>query len=277
MRSGTIILLPVVALLSALTLPEAKSGIRTSLRALFSPVAWPAHRVGQALSRATVTPDESKLFSSELGNLSTDALIVQIQNLNAQLEDLKKLSHLYTQMGASLLQSSDLTSVTSGPTDQRQFLTISTAALVSPRAGSAVFHPLGFVGQVDSVGVGAARVMLTTDVMFKRTGRFVRYQARADGGIDIVPLGLDQPLVEGTGKGMVARQMAARDIRNVLKVGDIVELEDPAFTLPALRGMRLGVVTEIDLPPTDAEFAEIKISPTVDLLSIREVFVVRGS
>jgi cell shape-determining protein MreC len=35
------------------------------------------------------------------------------------------------------------------------------------------------------------------------------------------------------------------------------------------------VVTAIDLPPTDAGFAQIEMKPTADLLTLREVLVVK--
>jgi cell shape-determining protein MreC len=228
-----------------------------------------------AVIKATAPTDTGPLFSLDINQLDKAVLLVQIQNLSAQLDDLRKLSHLYTQLGEPVRKISQVAPVTSGPVDQRQTLTISTMGLEPIRESAAVFHPLGFVGQVDSVGVGSARILLITDPASKLTGQFVRYQGRADGGIDIIRLGVKPPLVEGTGDRMIARAIPAGEVRNVLKVGDIVELDDDRFPTPALKGVRMGVVTAIDLPPTDAGFAQIEMKPTADLLTLREVLVVK--
>lgn len=238
-------------------------------------MSWPARAFGLGLVKATAPTDTGPLFSLDPNKLDKAVLLAQIQNLNAQLEDLKKLSHLYQQMGRPIRDISQIAPVTSGPVDQRQTLTISTMGLETVRNDAAVFHPLGFVGQVDSVGVGSARILLMTDPASKFTGQFVRYQGRADGGIDVIRLGVKPPLVEGAGDRMIARAIPAGEVRNVLKVGDIVELDDDRFPTPALQGVRMGVVTAIDLPPTDAGFATIEMKPTVDLLTLREVLVVK--
>ncbi len=273
---STPLILPVVALLAAFTLPEAKSQIRTSIRSLFSPVAYPARIVSLALTRATKSHDEKPLFSPNPNELDRAVLLVQIQNLAAQLEDLKKLSQLYTQLGENIRKQSQIATVTSARTDQRQTLTISTIGLETVKPRSAVFHPLGFVGTINSVGVGNAQVLLIIDPTSRLKGRFVRYLTRADGGVDVIRLAInEQPLVEGTGDAMVARKIPAATVRNVLQVGDIVELDADEFPIPALKGVRMGVVTGIDLPPTDAGHAEIHIKPTVDLVSLKEVFVVK--
>ncbi len=249
--------------------------MRTSTRSLFAPVSWPARAFGLGLVKATAASDSGPLFSLDPNKLDKSVLLVQIQNLSAQLEDLKKLSHLYQQLGEPIRKISQVAPVTSGPVDQRQTLTISTMGLESVRPSAAVFHPLGFVGQVDSVGVGSAQIVLMTDPASKFTGQFVRYQGNEKGGVDIIRLGVKPPLVEGAGDRMIARAIPAGEVRNVLKVGDIVELDDDRFPTPALKGVRMGVVTAIDLPPTDAGFAEIEMKPTVDLLTLREVLVVK--
>ncbi|GIW75124.1 MAG: cell shape-determining protein MreC [Phycisphaerae bacterium] len=268
------IILPFLALLAALTLPDVKSAVRTTFRSLFAPIAWPARTAGLIFHKATTSVDSGSLFSPDPSELSPEALLVQIQNLNAQLEDLKKLSHLYQQLGEPLRRISRIVPVTSGPVDQRQTITLNTSGLTGLRNNAPVHHPLGFVGRIDSVGAGSARVLLITDPSSKITGRFVRYQPRPDGGIDILRLDIRPPLLEGATDRMIARAIPAAEIRNVLKLGDIVELDDDRFPIPALKGLRVGVVTGIDLPPTDAGFARIEVKPTVDLVSLREVLVV---
>lgn len=268
------IILPFLATLAALTLPEVKSTVRTTLRSLFTPVSWPARTVGLAFHKATTPADSGPLFSPDPSKLNPAALLVQIQNLNAQLEDLKKLSHLYQQLGEPLRRISRIVPVTSGPVDQRQTLTLATSGLAGLRNNTPVHHPLGFVGKIDSIGAGSARVLLITDPSSKITGRFVRYQPRADGGIDILRLDIRPPLLEGATDRMIARAIPAGEIRSTLKIGDIVELDDDRFPIPALKGLRVGVVTRIDLPPTDAGFAQIEVKPAVDLVSLREVLVV---
>jgi cell shape-determining protein MreC len=283
MRSSISIILPFVALLAALTLPPAAEGVRVTSQRAFAPVAYPSRVVGHALDASLRTPPAVDLYSDDVpktleeARFRLEATRVHVANLQAQLADLRVLSSQYAQFDADLRKLIQPASVTAGPTDQRQTLTISTIGVASVREGSAVVSPLGVVGQVNAVGIGSARVLLLTDPTSRVEGRFVRYVAREDGAYDAVTLAIaEKPLVEGAGEGaMIARAIPAASVREKLKVGDVVVLDDPRFAAPALKGMRLGVVAKINLPPTDAGHASVELSPTVDFRSMKEAMVVR--
>jgi len=282
MKSNVLLFLPVVAALAALTLPEAKSGVKQSVQTVFAPVSWPAMKVGMAVDASFRTPKDANRYSTtvpdslDAARLQHAVLMVQIANLTAQLDDLRKLSHQYQQFGTDLQKLLQPASVTGRSTDQRQTITISTTGLASVREQSAVVSELGLIGRVHSVGLGSATVLLITDASSKLTGRFVRYMPREDRAVDVVPLDIDKdPLVEGTGTAMVARKIPAGSVRNKLKVADAVVLDDPTFPIPALKGIRIGMVSQIDLPDTDAGFATVHIEPSIDFRSLKEVMVVK--
>ncbi len=282
MKSNVLLFLPVVAALAALSLPGAKGGVRQSVQTLFAPVAWPARKVGLAIDASVRAPKDVNRYSTNVPESLDEArvqhamLMVQLANLTAQLEDLRKLSYQYQQLGTDLRKLVQPASITGGPTDQRQVLTIATAGLDDIRERAAVITELGLVGQVQSVGVGSARVLLITDPMSRLQGQFVRYQAREDRSVEAVVLDIaEKPLVVGSGTACIAGAIPAVSVRGRLKVGDAVVLDDPAFPIPALKGVRIGMVSQIDLPETNAGFATIHIEPSIDFRALREVMVVK--
>jgi len=274
-------LMILLAALSAFTLPEAKSQVREVAQGLFVPVAWPVRTIGLAISSRLSPRVEKDLLSPDKARTADELrrqnaeLLTRILNLEAQLEDLKQLSAQYQQLGTDLRKLVQPATVVAGPAGNRQTLTIGTGALKTVREGMAVVHPLGFVGQIYAVAPGAAtaRVLLVTDPQSKIAARFFRFARRADGSLATVPVNVPAPLVEGDGSGMVVRMLPARDVRKAVKVGDTVVLDEPKLP-PALKGLRIGTVTAIDLPPTDSGHATIKVEPTGDLTHLHEVLVV---
>ncbi|MBC7784638.1 MAG: hypothetical protein H7144_12440 [Burkholderiales bacterium] len=281
--SPAIFLLPCVALIGAFTLGPVNAAISQTVQTLFLPVAWPTRLVGAQVKEHLAPQASDDLLSPGSPRTVADLrrqnaeLIVRLTNIEAQLEDLKKLSAQYATLGGDLRKMVQPATVIGGPTDQRQVLTIGTATLTRVADNAAVVHPLGFVGRVSGVAIagGNARVLLATDPSSRVSGRFVRFVPRPDGAIDIITLDLPPPLVEGTTRGLIARLLPARPIREKLKVADMVLLDDPQlFPIPALKGLRIGSVTKIRLPPTDAGHAEVEIAPITDFSSLREVLVV---
>ncbi len=289
--SSFILLLPIIALLSALTLGQARSGARRGVETLFIPVAGPTRVVGslvqQRLSPSRevdrVSPDHPR-SRTELQD-ENEALRVQIANLQAKLDDLVAISEQYKGLGEDLARLVQPAMVVGGPSDQRQTLTISTTGLNAVRDGMPVVSAFGYVGKIDSVSAvgGTAKVLLATDPGSKLVAKFARNVKRPDGGIDVVSLDIPAPLVEGvpqqritgTTRRMVAKLLAAGPVRKLLREGDQVLLDEPPSRMPrALIGLRLGTVSQIKLPPSDSGHAEVIIDPVADLAKLAEVRVV---
>jgi len=274
-------LMILAAAISAFTLPEAKSGVREVAQGLFVPIAWPVRAIGLAISSRLAPHEQKDLLSPDKARTADELrqqnaeLLTRILNLEAQLDDLKQLSAQYQQLGTDLRKLVQPATVVAGPTGSRQTLTVGTSGLKAVREGMAVVHPLGFVGQIFAVAPGAAtaRVLLVTDPQSKIAARFFRFGRRADGSLVTMPVDIPAPLVEGDGDAMVVRMLPARKVRNVVKIGDVVVLDEPKLP-PALKGLRIGTVTAIDLPPTDSGHATIKVEPTGDLTHLHEVLVV---
>ena len=281
MKSGPLhFTLIAAAALSAFTLKPAAQGAREQLGLIFVPVSAPARAMGQwVLGRLSPQKQEDllspgKARTPEELQRQNALLVVQVQNLQAQVEDLKRISAEYRQL-QDLQKLVEPATILQWPAQNRQTLSISTAGLSNVRERMAVLHPFGFAGSVHSVAPvgGAARVLLTTDVESRVEGRFARTSTGDDGKVVTTFLPLEPIMITGDGQGqLVATMLAARSIRQHVRVGDIVLVDDPTFG-PAVKGLRLGVVTDVQLPPTDAGHAAVRIDPRTDFARLREVLV----
>jgi len=270
----------VLAALSAFTLPPARSGVRDQISLAFVPVAAPARAVGKwvrdRLAHETpvdsLSPDAPRT-SDQLRKQNT-VLLTQIARLEAQLEDLKQLSAQYSRLG-DLRKLVQPASVIAGPRTNRQTLLISTTDLTNTKLGMPVVHPDGYVGKIYSVAPlgGSASVLLVTDPDSRVQARLARFTAREDGGVRTELLPVDPVVVIGNGNNMLAQMLPGRAVQSVARVNDIVVLDDTASGA-ALRGLLVGKVTQINLPPTPSGHASLVIEPTSDFRTLSEVLVV---
>ena len=277
MKPPVQLILIALAFLSAFTLAPAKSGVRQTVQALFIPVARPARAIGGWTHDRLAPPTIEDPRSPENPRtpkevyLDNQRLLTQVANLQAQLEDLKDLSAQYAGLDPDLRKSVRPAAVIGKPDANRATLTIATAGLRVAKEGLPVVHLGGMIGQITGVGSGTATVLLATDPASHLTARLV--SAPDENGTSR-RLRLKQVLVEGTGRAMVVAGLPARDVRNVVHVGDVALLDDASFTSPLVKGLRLGTVTRVQLPATDAGHAVIELQPTADFPSLREVLVV---
>ncbi len=269
------------AALSAFSLRPAAQGPRAQLAKLFEPVAAPTRAIAQ-WGRARISTDKPVDLLSPGKDRSRDellrqngVLITQVQNLQAQLEDLKRYSAAARELGTNLQQLVEPARITAWPTANRQTLMISTSGLSNVRNNLAVVHPFGFAGTIQSTATigGAAQVLLVTDPESSVQARFASFVVGADGRITTTMLPIEPIVARGDGSKIVATMVAAQPVRQHLKVGDIVLLDDGRFG-PALKGLRVGKVSKIDVPQTNAKFASIEIEPTADFAHLSEVLVV---
>ena len=273
-------LLIAAATLSAFTLGSAKSSMRELAQGLFVPISFPVRTIGVwATNRLSQQQDVDLLSptnprdTNEIRRQNAE-LITRLANLEAQLDDLRQLSAEYDRLGSlrSLVQPAR---VVAGPIAPRQTLTIGITGLREIREKMPVVCPLGFLGQIYAVSLGnaTARVLLATDPASHLSARFVRFIQEPNGTIGVQSIKTSPPLVDGDGRGMVVRALPAHEVRNQLHVGDVALLDDITFP-PAVKGLRLGTIRKITLPPTDAGFAVIELDPTTNVSTLTEVLVV---
>ena len=272
----------VLAALSAFTLPAAKSGVREVVATLFVPVAAPVRAVGLWASNR-VSPDRATDVLSPGKARDVDAvlrqnaeLITRVGQLEAQLEDLKQLSAEYSKLATDIRKVVHPAGITGGPVGNRQTLTITTGNLVSVKEHMPVLQPTGLVGQIyaAATGGGTARVLLITDPESRVGARLVRYVAGEDGQLRKYRVNIQPPLVEGAGPNALAiRMLPAREVRSTVHVGDVAELDDAGFPI-ITKGLRLGIVSKVNVPATDSGHATIELTPTADFAKLREVLVV---
>lgn len=282
MKSGPLhFILMAAAALSAFTLPRAASGARTQLAKFFVPVAVPTRAIGLWVqSRISPAPPVDLLSPGQPRNVDelrrqNAALIAQVQNLQAQVEDLKGHSAAYSNLEINLRRAVEPAQVIAGPRTNRQTLTINTSSLRAVRPGMAVVHPFGFVGWIDSVATvgGSATVLLVTDPTLRVQARFARLSPTEDGRVISTLLPIDPIAAGGNGKQIGAAMISAKQVRQHLRKGDVVLLDDNRFG-PALKGVRIGVVSNIHIPQTNAEHASVEIDPNIDFGTMSEVLVV---
>ncbi|HEX8325384.1 MAG TPA: rod shape-determining protein MreC [Tepidisphaeraceae bacterium] len=268
-----------LAALSAFTLAPAKSGVRAAVQTLFVPVAVPVRAVGVWTTNRLSPPRESDILSPDKARNIEDvrrqntALITRLGNLEAQLEDLRRLSAQYGQLGDLRNMVRPAMNLMGSPTN-RQTITLSTTNLKNVHEKQPVVHPGGFVGQIYDVATAGstARVLLVTDPESRLYARFVRYRSD-ENGVRLERVDTKPPLVEGNGRGLVVRMLPAREVMGVVNVGDVALLDDPDPAFPAvIKGLRLGTVRRI--LPTEAGHATIELDPTADFAKLAEVLVV---
>lgn len=266
-----------LATLSAFTLAPAKSGVRAAVQTLFVPVAVPVRAVGVwATNRLSPSREEDILSPDNARGIEevrrqNTALVTRLGNLEAQLEDLRRLSAQYEKLGDLRNRVRPAMNLFGSPTNRRT-LVIGTADLTNVQEKQPVVHPGGFVGQIYDVATGGAtaRVLLVTDPESHVYAQFVRYRSD-ESGVRLERVDTQPPLVEGDGRGLVVRMLPAREVRGTVAVGDVALLNDPAF--PAVtKGLRLGTVRRITT--TEAGHATIELDPTADFAKLAEVLVV---
>jgi cell shape-determining protein MreC len=276
-----IALLILIAALAAFTLPPALAGVRLAVSSVFLPVAVPARAVATGIADRLNSPEDRFGLDPADGDTLDEvryqnkALRGRIATLEVQLADLEQQTAQYQQMSSDVRKIVAPAAVLSGPGDGRQTLTIATVGLGQVRENAAVLHPQGLVGTIETVSPvgGTARVRLLTHPQSFLKARFASFVKRPDGATTTQRRDVPTALVQGDNGGLVALYLPARAVREHLRVGDSVLLDDASFP-GALKGVQIGVVESIDLPPTDAGHARVRITPGLNAAGLREVLVV---
>ncbi len=266
------------SLLASFVIPADK--VSGKINRLFSPISSPVRRLAHGVYEKTNEPPP--LPSEKQDNRPADALRDEIQTLKFQLAlkdqqiaDLNRQLNEFNSIGKSLFERCRIVKVSGGDAGNQQFLTLSTNVIDNFVTGMPVIYPHGLAGQIEVVGVGAARVRLVTDKGFHPVrGEFVRYMQ--DSG-EFKHLPLTMKVIAGRGDGRMEIQQCKRtelesaDKKYKLAVGDWVVLNDKDWPAP-VQGIKLGEIESIN-DQKNPLFVSITIRPDADLMKLQEVMV----
>jgi rod shape-determining protein MreC len=126
------------------------------------------------------------------------------------------------------------------------------------RAGMAVVHPRGVVGQITSVGSNSARVLLVND---------------HSSGVDVLLQGSRvRGVLEGAGESACELKFVTKE--NSVKVGEVVVTSGMDQVFP--KGLVVGTVSTVSIQ-TGTLFQTVEVQPTVDFARIEEVVVLASN
>lgn len=126
------------------------------------------------------------------------------------------------------------------------------------RAGMAVLHPLGVVGQITSVGSNSARVLLVND---------------HSSGVDVLVQGSRvRGVLEGAGEKACELKFVTKE--NPVKVGDVVVTSGMDQVFP--KGLVVGTVSQVSAQ-TGTLFQTVEVRPAVNFARVEEVIVLPSS
>ena len=263
-------------------MPRSYSGrIETSMQAIFSPLAGPIQwMVGRSQAEG-VTRDRPILTetSDEVARLREEKrqLMLYTETLKGQLATLREREAQAERVGEQLRELVKTIKVISPEAGDRDVLRLAGTDM-SLESGQAVVAETGLVGQIQDTGVGnQSSVRLITDKGFKFIGEFSRPLKDAGGNIQLVTLPIQPTVVEGMGRGeMRINSLKMEIVRKAgLRVGDTVVLADSGPTWPIeIHGYRAGIVSYVAERPDVPDIADIRLRPELNLLSLREVWVI---
>lgn len=155
----------------------------------------------------------------------------------------------------------------------RDTLVIAGSSLSGLTHGMPVVYPQGLVGRIERAGPAGAQVRLITDVGFRFTGAFARWDKDAHGRLIYTRLAIPPTLIEGIGNGaMVARGLSIEQVGDEKLADSWVVLDDDAWPI-GLKDYHVGKVVDVGPRPDAPGFDQITIRPSTDLMQLRDVMV----
>jgi len=259
-----------MCLLSAFVLPvrvSSRGGVFAD--AIFVPISAPTYRLASGLRRrldpapAEDTREQSTIAADNL------ALKQEVSRLTQQVLYLQSLAGERQSLG-SLQSLCDRVPVAGTDSGNRDGLVISGLNLGAVREKQPVLYSGGLVGQVDSVGAGAAHVQLLTDAGFTVTGQFIRFVNSGQA----VRVGQMEPIVQGIGAGqMQIQNLSYSDVTAAgVAENDWVVLADNTWP-QSVQGVRVARVASIDHLRKAPLFADIRLEPQEALMRLPDVYV----
>jgi hypothetical protein len=265
--------------LCAFVLPPTTSNfMRGRIDGLFAPVAYPLRRVARGVSvqlqaRADNTPVDAS-GASPVVRAEIEHLRAAVVSLTMQLEQLQRI-HADRQLLGDAQKYCTPFPVIGG---DRESLTVVASSGGGLAAGMAAVHRDSIVGKIASAGNSGAQLRLITDRGFKVAGLIGRFNTAADGKVGFVKVPTPPLLVEGRGNGvMVITNLTVQQVKDAhLSEEDVVYLNDPDDWPMPINGYLIGRITQIIEMPKAPLYAEITVTPKMNLKQLREVMVVTG-
>ncbi len=279
-------LLMAMGITSALVLPTAGDRFKGKLDILFVPVSAPVRGITMALhdhlfSRPAARDDQGNTQTLDQLKIENEALRNNVSNLKVELDDIYKRVAETDKMG-NLAPFCEPFKVSGGDSGEHQSLLITSetiGTLLHLSEQMPVLRPEGIVGKVEHTGPGEARVRLITDRSFHLTVTFARFINQSTENIALQELAAPPTSARGDGKGkMLISQLSLEQVKEYqLTEGDRVLLHDPDGWPAVVQGQTIGRIAAIGPDARHPKFAEIVVTPLVDLGRLREVMVLDKS
>jgi hypothetical protein len=272
-------ILMLLSVLSAFVLParfnhRVSDPARANLQGLFAPVSHPARAVASWFHDRFAARESRDPRSSQAVADENQKLKVEVANLLGQLQALQRVNADRDRVGPIRPFCTPVPVIGTDP-GNRDALNLGGATLGQIAEGQAVAYDLGVVGRVERRGLLGAQVRLITDVGFRVTGKFGKFEQTPRGEVVFTPINSPAPLVEGAGRGlMVVRNLSVADIKKAeLQPEEWVVLDDPDWP-NLLQNRRIGRIVSAGPQRNHPLHGEIVVQPYSDLLKLREVMVV---
>ena len=146
-----------LSFLCAFVLPSDVTNRLRGVQALFSPVSWPARKVGSAL-RNRLDPPQSEDHRAENDVKRENAeLRTTVANLAGQLEEMQRINQEFEQLGEVRSLCTRFHVNGNDPSPARESLSIPATTFDGVERGMPVIYSVGIVGRIDRVGAGGRR------------------------------------------------------------------------------------------------------------------------
>jgi hypothetical protein len=276
-------MLMVVALIGSVLPRSLQSRLAAGLGFMVAPAMWPIRSLAED-AREPEIPVAPALAGADVEMLrrEVDRLKVQVVALEGRLGEYQRREGAGEQFGA-VLQSRLQPARVSGPAGSGR------GQLRLGRVGSTVLEDAvvltdaGIVGRVQTVAPGgvSAIVRTVTDRGFKLTASFVRVEQTPGQELVTMRLPIDPRTVEGfdaASNEMSVDGLTWNEVKDGgLKPGDWAVLDTDRGNWDRIfAGQRVGVVSYVAERIGQPGFAEVRIKPVVDLMTLRSVWVDAG-
>lgn len=265
-------------LLSAATaffMPAAYVGFaRGWADAIFAPVAYPLRETAKAIHGRFHPPDQPDVNVAPADMaIEIERLRKQVATLVGQVEELNRLNANRQFMGEAGRYAIPFRVIGCAG----EVLQLDASSSDGLAKGMPVIDRDGLVGRITTDRPGGAHVLLISHPQSRVNALFVRFRSTSDGNAKFEQLKCPTPLVEGRGNGVLhIVNLTLQQTQDAgLVVGDWVVLHDNQWP-DLVRWYYLGQVTHIQPQARSRQFAEITVTPRINLLQLSQVMVVTG-
>ena len=267
----------VLAFLSGFVIsPRIGDRARAGVQNIFKPVSWPVDRIGGAIHDRLVT---QKVRDDGSPNAPRSAAVViqentllrqQIAVMTAELTRLREKSAELDRLG-DLGRSCTSVSVIGTDSGPRDGLLLGGGTNL--RENMPVLVGRQVIGKIARTGVGGTHVLLLTDTQSRFTVSFSFFEKQVKGPPILKPRSADHILVEGAGRGRMTARVTESQAKEIeLHLDDWAVIADRDSFPAAVDGAMIGRIESIE-PSNSPGFVDIRITPEIDTMTLREVLV----